>query len=330
MQTDIRRSTTKRILDRFEDNADAKMDIKVNHFALNLKPFVLKSKITEFNEMLGSDDKEGEKKLKFKVGGHPFDDLDLAENLAKIVDKYDYAVEDYLAIRFMIDSQFEVTQRFVKTQAFIYITFFFIPMLLQIFCLNEYPDYVFYCINSCLITNVLFLGIEFIQLDQNGPIDYISDGANQVDLITLFTFFYYYILRFYDQADPLVSINDNASLEKHKEVNRIFWYAVLQTMIVGSSFLKLMSFLKVVPSFGLLVDSINQCIVDCIPFTTFLTAWMGVFMILYRIMGCGPNLDGSYGASDKTDLNLISMYAIQTYRNTVGDDAPPTYPYWDM
>jgi hypothetical protein len=130
MQTDIRRSTTKRILDRFEDNADAKMDIKVNHFALNLKPFVLKSKITEFNEMLGSDDKEGEKKLKFKVGGHPFDDLDLAENLAKIVDKYDYAVEDYLAIRFMIDSQFEVTQRFVKTQAFIYITFFFIPMLL--------------------------------------------------------------------------------------------------------------------------------------------------------------------------------------------------------
>ena len=58
MQTDIRRSTTKRILDRFEDNADAKMDIKVNHFALNLKPFILKSKITEFNEMLGSDDKE--------------------------------------------------------------------------------------------------------------------------------------------------------------------------------------------------------------------------------------------------------------------------------
>lgn len=41
MQTDIRKNTTKRILDRFEENKDAMMDIKVDHFSLSFKPFVL-------------------------------------------------------------------------------------------------------------------------------------------------------------------------------------------------------------------------------------------------------------------------------------------------
>jgi hypothetical protein len=115
-----------------------------------------------------------------------------------LVNKYDYAIEDYLSIRFMIDSQFEVTSSFVKKQAFFYFFFFFCPMVAQIFMLNDHPDYVFYCIQSCLAVNVIFLGIEFIQLDQCGVWEYISDRQNQIDMITLFTFFYYYILRFYD------------------------------------------------------------------------------------------------------------------------------------
>jgi hypothetical protein len=30
-----------------------------------------------------------------------------------------------------------------------------------------------------------------------------------MDMLTLFTFLYYYVLRFYDQADPLVSVNSD-------------------------------------------------------------------------------------------------------------------------
>ena len=104
-------------------------------------------------------------------------------------------------------------------------------------------------------------------------------------------------------------------------------YSILQTVIVSASFLKLMNFLKIDSGFGLLVDSVSQCLADCIPFTIFLSAWMGLFMLLYRIMGMGIAV-GDYG-SDKNILNNVAIYAIQTYRNTVGDDAPPTYPYWD-
>lgn len=88
------------------------MNIKVDHFSLNFKSFVLKSKINEFNEMLNdAKDDEGNE---ITVGGHPFDDLALSELLNKIVDKYDYAVDEYLAIKYMIDSQFEITYTFVK------------------------------------------------------------------------------------------------------------------------------------------------------------------------------------------------------------------------
>jgi len=66
-----------------------------------------------------------------------------------------------------------------------------------------------------------------------------------------------------------------------------------------------MSFLKVDPGFGLLVDSINKCIEDCIPFSTFLIAWMVLFCILYRVMGMGIG-EGDYGASPKLDINGIA------------------------
>ena len=38
--------------------------------------------------------------------------------------------------------------------------------------------------------------------------------------------------------------------------------------------------------------------------------------------------EGDYGTAP-TILNNIAVYGLQTYRNTVGDDAPPIYPYWD-
>ena len=97
----------------------------------------------------------------------------------------------------------------------------------------------------------------------------------------------------------------------------------MQAIIIMAAFLKFMTFLKVDSGFGLLVDSVSQCIIDCIPFTTFLCAWMGLFCLLYRIMGMRID-DGDYGT-----LNSIATYGIQTYRNTVGDDAVPLLPFWD-
>ena len=46
--------------------------------------------------------------------GKPYTDYELALLLDSIVNKYDYAVEDFLAIKWAVDSQFEITRNFVK------------------------------------------------------------------------------------------------------------------------------------------------------------------------------------------------------------------------
>jgi len=117
MRSEVRDKSSKLIIDRFEDKpSDANMSIHVEHFSLSLKSQILKAKIEEFNN--------GE-----KITGHPFTDLELAEMLNSIVDKYDYAVEDYVAIKYMVDGQFEVTRSFFQVQAGVYLVFFFIPLM---------------------------------------------------------------------------------------------------------------------------------------------------------------------------------------------------------
>lgn len=112
-------------------------------------------------------------------------------------------------------------------------------------------------------------------------------------------------------------------------LHNIFVFTILQAVIITASFLKIMNFLKVDAGFGLLVDSVGQCLSDCVPFTTFLCAWMGLFGILYRVLGMIIP-EGDYGTTaDKNILNSFAVFALQTYRNTVGDDAPPAYTFWD-
>jgi len=53
------------------------MNTHVEHFSVHFKAQILKAKIEQFND---------EKPLT----GHPFTDLELAEMLDKIVNKYDY------------------------------------------------------------------------------------------------------------------------------------------------------------------------------------------------------------------------------------------------
>jgi len=71
--------------------------------------------------------------------------------------------------------------------------------------------------------------------------------------------------------------------------------------------MKLMAFLKVDAGFGLLVDSVQQCIIDCIPFTVFLVAWISLFGVLFRVLGMTIPV-GDYG--DHNILNPIAVYGI--------------------
>ena len=85
-----------------------------------------------------------------------------------------------------------------------------------------------------------------------------------------------------------------------------------------------MFYMRISEGFGLLVDCVSNCLSACVPFTAFLIMWMLLFTILFRVEGMGVDT-GDYGPG----LNKIAVYIIQTYRNSVGDDAPPMFGFWD-
>ena len=83
-----------------------------------------------------------------------------------------------------------------------------------------------------------------------------------------------------------------------------------------------MFFLRINEGFGLLVDLVSECLVDAIPFSIFLAMWIGLFTVLFRLVGLEIETD------DYDQLGRGSIYAIQTYRNSVGDLAAPGYSFW--
>jgi hypothetical protein len=46
-----------------------------------------------------------------------------------------------------------------------------------------------------------------------------------------------------------------------------------------------MFFLRINEGFGLLVDLVSECLVDAIPFSIFLVMWIGLFTVLFRLVG---------------------------------------------
>ena len=93
MKTDLTRFSVKKIIDQFEDKPkNTFMTIKVDHFAMDFKANILQDKIEQFNE-----DPSG-------MVGKPYTDYEFALMLDQVVNKYDYVVEDFLAIKWAVDS----------------------------------------------------------------------------------------------------------------------------------------------------------------------------------------------------------------------------------
>lgn len=84
-----------------------------------------------------------------------------------------------------------------------------------------------------------------------------------------------------------------------------------------------MFFLRISEKFGLLVDLVAQALSDAVPFTVFLIMWIILFTILFRILGF--EIDGG----DYSSLAESGIYLAQTYRNSIGDIAVPSYSFWE-
>ena len=135
------------------------------------------------------------------------------------------------------------------------------------------------------------------------------------------TYCFYFLVRVFDTGNILVPTEAGAL--SGGQVGFMYHMSLLNCFMICQAFLKIMFFLRVFEQFGLLVDLVAQALSDAIPFTCFLIMWLVLFTLLFRILGYEVD-DGDYSS-----LGEASRYAVQTYRNSVGDIAPPAYTFWE-
>lgn len=162
----------------------------------------------------------------------------------------------------------------------IYVFFFVVPFLTQIFYTHGTKNYlvVWVCVGMCQVTQCGFLYLEYQQIMQDGFAKYISDFDNKNDLMTCLTFPIYTFMRIIYTNNMLPSGTD--------EVNLIYAYFLFSNCIfILNIAFKIFKFMKTDSKFGLLVQLVSTAVGDCINFTVFMFIWIAVFSLLYRILG---------------------------------------------
>jgi len=102
----------------------------------------------------------------------------------------------------------------------------------------------------------------------------------------------------------------------------LFFWVVMNSIGLFFATVKLMFFLRVSDKFVLLVELLFSVFVDITPFLLFFSIFIIVISLLYRISGV------EVSASDYPDLNTYFLYAVQIFRNSIGDVATPDITFW--
>lgn len=77
---------------------------------------------------------------------------------------YSESIEVQAGIRGVIESQFERVQKYVSRQLIIYVLFYFIPFISQLFADDEDTALIRICNILCLTTQIMLLFNEMIQI----------------------------------------------------------------------------------------------------------------------------------------------------------------------
>ena len=122
--------------------------------------------------------------------------------------------------------------------------------------------------------------------------------------------------------EGIISVYDEEGIKAKRVSVEVVIMVSLTILVLTFAAFKLMFYLKVYESFGQLVQLLTHCIDDIQTFNVFLLGWIFYFCIFYKMAGVIFYPDDYPGVSPW----FISI--LQTYRNSIGDIAAPSYPLW--
>ena len=163
--------------------------IPVEYFSVDFRALVLNTKIT--SQWIAPAE----------VHNDPFYALDLCKVLTSIHAKYPQDIDKFDSIRNIIDSMFQKTRQTFLVECFLFMTFYYLPLLSQIFYFTHNKTSstgILVCNISCFITNMAFFALETIQMRYDGLKEYFKSFFNKMDTLVFFMYNVYFIFRIKD------------------------------------------------------------------------------------------------------------------------------------
>ena len=173
--------------------------------------------------------------------------------MVQIKDAYGDAIELQRDYRHVIDALFFESSWIVRAQFFIFALGFFLPFLIQLFYTRSAAG-VIICNVLCAITQFLLVCVEIVQIKLQGIKAYLCRFWNIVDLVLIALFTLYFILRWADPTKEIIPDTHAAHVAQNKMTNSemTMWF-VLNTFLLISAVMKLMFFLRINQTFGMMV-----------------------------------------------------------------------------
>ena len=160
--------------------------------------------------------------------------------------------------------------------------------------------------------------------------EYFSDKQNRIDTIMFTVNVTYSVRRFFNldacylpNSSGMINVYKGDGVDANADATQVIIMVLLTVFIITMAAFKLMFYLKIYESFGMLVTLVTKSISDTQTFNIYLLAWMFYFCQFYKISGVVFD-DGDYPEVGSMFVNIL-----QTYRNSIGDIAAPTYPLWE-
>ena len=166
-----------------------------------------------------------------------------------------------------------------------------------------------------IATQIYFFLLECLELYYQGFFDFIEDFNNLIEFPICLISVVYFILRISNLEKNYYPNGDKPDTGDEHYVTII----LLNLMIIMSGIHRVLKFSKISMEFGILVQLLIDSFKEIVTFTIFMFTLLLFTSYLFNLIGAEISND------DYPDLQLMSYYFIQTFRNSLGDINPPEY-----
>jgi len=160
----------------------------------------------------------------------------------------------------------------MKKLFLLYLFGYFLPFLVAIFLPPGYEALNIIIAVMAVLTNLVFFGIECIQMRYYG-FEYIKNVWNFSDFLQFFFIILYFIFRASEEFE--------VKLNRHDLQLSII---SLQLFLITTGLFKVLFFIRIFEAYGVLVQMVADTIKSLIPFTVFFFMWILFFSIEFQIL----------------------------------------------